>query len=212
MQRLRLLQEKTQNQMLLYQGMQKSYDLQRRQLHDYKNQLGYIHGMLENGQTQNALSYISRLTGILSQSSSLINTGHEVVNIILNRKYQEASDKKITMTLAINDLSGLCISEEEIVILLGNLLDNAISACEKLDSGRIIKFKMTLENGQLILSVRNPVKEPVLIKDNRVVTGRQRGSRHGMGLLNVDSVIRAHGGTSVLKYDNGWFYFSAIIP
>ena len=212
MQRLRLLQEKTQNQMLLYQGMQKSYDLQRRQLHDYKNQLGCIQGMLENGQMQNALSYISRLTGTLSQSSSLINTGHEVVNIILNRKYQEASDKGITMTLAINDLSGLCISEEEIVILLGNLLDNAISACEKLDSGRIIKFKMTMENGQLILSVRNPVKEPVLIKDNRVVTGRQRGSRHGMGLLNVDSVIRAHGGTSVLKYDNGWFYFSAIIP
>ena len=71
---------------------------------------------------------------------------------------------------------------------------------------------MTLEKGQLILSVHNPVKEPVLIKDNRVVSRERRGPRHGIGLMNVDSVIRKHGGDSVIKYDNGWFYFSAIIP
>lgn len=212
MQQLRLLHERTQNQMALYRDMQKSYDLQRRRLHDYKNQLGCIQGMLEDGQMQNALSYVSALTGTLSQSVSLINTGHEVVNIMLNRKYQEASEKGITITLSVNDLSALTISEEEIVILLGNLLDNAIAACEKLDSGKIIQFKMILENSQLILSVRNPVKEPVLIRENKIVTGRRSGSRHGIGLLNVDSVIQRHEGTIVLKYNNGWFYFSAIIP
>ncbi len=212
MQRLRLLHERTQNQMTLYQDMQKSYELQRRQLHDYKNQLGCIQGMLEDGQAQNALSYVCKLTGTLSQSAGLISTGHKVVNIILNRKYQEAAEKGITMTLSINDLSKLTISEEDIVILLGNLLDNAIAACEKLDDDRIIRFKMTLENSQLILSVRNPVKEPILIKDNRVVVKNKNSSRHGIGLLNVDSVIQKHDGTSVLKYDNGWFYFSAIIP
>lgn len=212
MQRLRLLHERTQNQMTLYQDMQKSYELQRRQLHDYKNQLGCIQGMLEDGQAQNALSYVCKLTGTLSQSVGLISTGHKVVNIILNRKYQETAEKGITMTLSINDLSKLTISEEDIVILLGNLLDNAIAACEKLDDDRIIRFKMTLENSQLILSVRNPVKEPILIKDNKVVGKNKNNSRHGIGLLNVDSVIQKHDGTSVLKYDNGWFYFSAIIP
>lgn len=212
MQRLRLFHERTQNQMVLYRDMQKSYDLQRRQLHDYKNQLGCIQGMLKDGQVQNALSYVSTLTGTLSKSVCLINTGHEVVNIMLSRKYQEAAEKGITITLSVNDLSTLTISEEEIVILLGNLLDNAIAACEKLDFGRIIQFKMILESNQLILSVRNPVKEPVLIKENKVVTDRQRGPLHGIGLLNVDSVIQRHGGTSVLKYNNGWFYFSAIIP
>ena len=211
-QRLRLVQERTQNQMALYHSMQESYDLQRRHLHDYKNQLGCIQGMLEEGRIQNALSYVSGLTGTLSQSTGFINTGHEVVNIILNRKYREASEKGITMTFVLNDLSGLAIGEEELVILLGNLLDNAIAACEKLDSHRIIQFKMTLENDQLVLSVRNPVKEPVQIRDNKVVTGKRHGSRHGIGLLNVDSVIQKHGGDSVLKYDNGWFYFSAIIP
>ena len=212
MQRLRLLHEQTRNQMALYRDMHKSYDLQRRQLHDYKNQLGCIQGMLESGQISNALSYISNLTGTLSKSVILISTGHDVVNIILNRKYQEAFGKGITMPLSINGLSELTMGEEDIVILLGNLLDNAIAACEKLEADRIIQFKMTFENGQLILSVRNPVKEPVIIKENKVITGRRGASRHGIGLLNVDSVIKKHGGTSVIKCDNGWFYFSAIIP
>ena len=116
------------------------------------------------------------------------------------------------MPLSINGLSELTMGEEDIVILLGNLLDNAIAACEKLEADIIIQFKMTFENGQLILSVRNPVKEPVIIKENKVITGRRGASRHGIGLLNVDSVIKKHGGTSVIKCDNGWFYFSAIIP
>ncbi|MCM1134320.1 MAG: GHKL domain-containing protein [Clostridium sp.] len=212
LQRLRLIHEQTQNQMNLYRSMQKSYELQRRQLHDYKNQLECIQGMLKEGKPDNALSYVSRLTGVLSQSANAINTNHNVVNIMLNRKYQEAREKKITMTFAVNDLSSLAMSEEEIVILLGNLLDNAIAACEKLDGNKIIQFKMVLENGQLILSVRNPVKESVPIKENKVVSRKTPNSCHGIGLLNVDSIIQKHGGTSVITCDNGWFYFSAMIP
>ena len=76
----------------------------------------------------------------------------------------------------------------------------------------MIQFKMVLEEGQLILSIRNPVKDEVPIKDNRIVTSKRDKSRHGIGLLNVDSVIRKNNGTSVLKCENGWFSFAAMIP
>ena len=96
--------------------------------------------------------------------------------------------------------------------LLGNLLDNAIEACEKLTENKVIQFKMVLEDDQLVLSIRNPVKDTVQIKDNRIVTSKRDKFQHGIGLLNVDSVIRKNNGTSVLKCENGWFSFSAIIP
>ena len=132
--------------------------------------------------------------------------------MVLNRKYQDAQEKGIVMALLINDLSGLTISEEDLVILLVNLLDNAIEACEKLAENRVIQFKMVMEEKELVLSVRNPVKEAVRIRDRRIATGKSDKSRHGIGLSNVDTVIRKYDGTSVLKCDNGWFYFAAMIP
>ncbi len=212
MQKLRLLHEQTQNQMDLYQSMKKRYEQQRRFSHDYKNQLNCIQGMIESGQTTEALEYISGLTGNFRQNEMCVNTGHAVVNIMLNQKYQKASDKGIVMTMVSGNLSELTISEEDIVTLLGNLLDNAIEACEKLSENKVIQFKMVLEEEQLVLSIRNPVKDAVQIKDNRIVTSKRDKSRHGIGLLNVDSVIRKNNGTSVLKCENGWFTFTAMIP
>ncbi len=212
MQKLSLLHEQTQNQMDLYQSMKKHYEQQRRFSHDYKNQLNCIQGMIESGQTKEALEYISGLTGNFRQNEMCINTGHAVVNIMLNQKYHEASDKGIVMTMVSGNLSELTVSEEDIVTLLGNLLDNAIEACEKLDENKVIQFKMVLEEEQLVLSIRNPVKDTVQIKDNRIVTSKRDKSGHGIGLLNVDSVIRKNNGTCVLKCENGWFTFAAMLP
>ncbi|MDE5825346.1 MAG: ATP-binding protein, partial [Lachnospiraceae bacterium] len=146
-----------------------------------------------------------------------INTNHTVVNIILNQKYQAARDKNITMTFVINDLSGLTMPEEDLVTLLTNLLDNAIEACEKIDEkntaiDKTIQFKMVVEESQLILSVRNPVNEPVQIKNNMVVTSKKDSIYHGIGLSNIDTVVKKYHGTSVLKCKDGWFSFAAILP
>ncbi|MDE6389333.1 MAG: GHKL domain-containing protein [Lachnospiraceae bacterium] len=212
MQELRLLHEQTQNQMNLYQSMKERYEQQRRFWHDYKNQLNCIQGMIESGRTKEAMKYISDLNGSLRQGEMCVNTDHVVVNVMLNRKYQEACEKGIVMTMVSGDLSGLTISEEDIVTLLGNLLDNAIEACEKLTQNKVIQFKMVVEDNQLVLSIRNPVKETVRIKDNRIVTSKRNKALHGIGLLNVESVIRKNRGTSVLKCEGGWFSFAAMIP
>lgn len=212
MHRLWMLHTRTENQMDMYRSMQKNYENQRRYLHDYKNQLNCIQGMVERGENEATLAYIAGLTGGLVKSADYVNTNHKAVNVVLNQKYQEACEKGITMTLSVNDLSGLTISEEEVVTLLVNLLDNGIEACEKLKSHKVIQFKMMVEEGQLILSVRNPVEEPVPIEGKRIATTKEDGRQHGIGLMNVDAVVRKNGGSSVLNCADGWFCFSAMIP
>lgn len=212
MQDMRILYEHTQNQMNTYQDMEQNYQSQKRLMHDYKNQLSTVQGLLVKNQTKEALDYIEKLTGTVQKNVNYIDTNHSIVNVVLNQKYQYALRKGITMTIAVNDLSALKMSEEDTVILLVNLIDNAIEACGKVESGRIIRFKMLIEDDELILSVSNPVKEPIAIKDKRVLSTKQDDRNHGIGLLNVDSVINRNGGTSVLKCADGWFCFSAMIP
>lgn len=208
-QKARLMQEKLENQMELYQNTQESETRYRRYLHDYKNQLGCIHGMLKAGEVAEALNYIEELNCGIRKGEDCVDTNHLVVNTVLNQKYQYAREKGITMVMSVNDLSGLTMSREDIVALLVNLLDNAIEACEKLESNRIIRFKMMIEEEELTVSVQNPVKEPIVIKGKRICTTKKKKEEHGIGLLNINSVVEKYHGTSVLRCQEGWFYFSA---
>lgn len=206
-----LMQEKLQNQLKLYQNMQENDMRRRRYLHDYKNQLGCIQGMLEAGRMQEALVYIKELNGSIRKGEDHVDTKHLVVNTVLNQKYLYAQERGITMVMAVNDLSSLSMSREDIVTLLVNLLDNAIEACEKLDENKMIRFKMILEEGGLTVSVRNPVREPVVIKGKVIATTKGEKDRHGIGFLNIQSVIEKNQGTSVMECRDGWFCFSAMI-
>ncbi len=210
--RLALLQERTQNEMSLYRSMQKEYERQKSALHDYKNQLNCILGMLEAGDEKEARDYVAGLAGSLKKHADHINTGHAVVNVVLNQKYQEASEQGIVMILNVCDLSGLMMREEDLVTLLVNLLDNAIEACCRLQEGteRVIWFQMVKEEGQMILSVRNPVDEPVEIRGKTLPTRKQGEGSHGIGLLNVDGVVQRYGAVSALRCEGGFFSFSAV--
>lgn len=210
-QKARLMQEKLENQMEMYRNTQESETRYRRYLHDYKNQLGCIHGMLKAGEVEEALDYIEELNSGIRKGEDCVDTNHLVVNTVLNQKYQYARERGITMVMSVNDLSGLTMSKEDIVALLVNLLDNAVEACEKLDGNKIIQFKMMLEEEELTVSVRNPVKEPVVIKGKRILTTKREKDEHGIGFLNINSVIEKNHGTSILKCQDGWFYFSAVL-
>lgn len=145
---------------------------------------------MDDNRTKEALRYIGQLTGSLNESIHQINTGHPVVNVLLNQKYQSAREQQISMTMTMNNLSELSLSEEDIVTLLANLLDNAIEACLKLHGDRRIQLKMVLEEEELFLSIRNPVEWEVKISGKTAAAAKEKSGEHGLGLGNVDAVIR----------------------
>ena len=91
-----------------------------------------------------------------------VSTNHPVVDAVLNQKFHAAREQGVSMTFRVGDMGGLRLNEEETVILLSNLLDNAIHECVKVARrGRnvVIHVKLVQEGGKLIFSVRNPVVE-----------------------------------------------------
>ena len=90
--------------------------------------------------------------------------------------------------------------------IFGNLLENAIQACEDFenkDNHPTIHVKMVNADGKYIFNIKNPVIEKVEIEDNSVVTKSLEG--HGIGLINVRSAVEKYNGDFAISCDENEF-------
>ena len=114
------------------------------------------------------------------------------------------------MQFCINDLSSIQLSASELVVLLSNLLDNAIEACRRVDAERLIRCTI-LENDGFFLSIRN-TSLPVRITEHGIATTKVSASEHGYGLPSVCRILDALHAEYAYNYEDGWFQFTAEIP
>ena len=195
-----------QNQLQAFHDMQSLYERQGQKLHDYKKQLSTLQELMKSGDIDTAIELTEQLTKSIAVETSEINVGHPVINAVLNQQYRVAKGKNIGMSFSVSELKDVRLTDDDIVVLLGNLLENAIHECEKITAeGKVasISVKFVEASGKVILNVRNPVREKVEIVDNKVVTPSHEG--HGIGLSNVETVTEKNGGTFAISCDENEF-------
>lgn len=136
-----------------------------------------------------------------------------IVNAILNTKYQEAISKHIVFVFKVNDLSRIGIDDEDLVVVLANLLNNAIEACEKCEEKKIIKFKFMVEDELIILSVKNTYNQPLVYDNDEIRNSKTvEPEAHGVGIKNIIRIVEKYEGEYVIQHNEMEFYFSLIIP
>lgn len=193
-----------------YEALEKSYRAQRSASHEFRHRLQVISELLEAGRADEARAYVSELQHSHTVRLFAANSGHPIVDAILNEKYQRARGQDIDISYTLSDLSGLKISSDALVVLLSNLLENAIEACVKLPEGRVIECSLLLGE-DLLLSVRNS-SPPVSIRGDSVETTKSPAYEHGYGLSGVKRIIAELGGEYAVDYTEPWFQFTADIP
>lgn len=207
-----LRNQKIESQFTHYRDMQAVYERQGRKMHDYKNQIRTMQVLLKEGDIQTAAALAKRLTESISVEMAAVNTNHPIVNAVLNQKFHAAREQGISMIFMVSDMSGLRLNEEETVILLSNLLDNAIHECVKVvqaEKKAVINVKLVYEDGNLIFSVKNPVAKKVEIVDGVVLDSD--GRKHGIGLVNVKAVCDKHDGDFEIFCDSEKFQAVAML-
>ena len=142
----------------------------------------------------------------------MINTNHVIVNAIINSKYAEGRKKGIVFVFQVNDLSGIQLKDEDIVIILSNLLNNAIEACEQFVGEKIIKFKFVKEKKHLIIAASNYYNTPVKIVNGQYQTTKTEKEEHGFGISNIITAVERYQGTYAIETENQEFKFTIMIP
>lgn len=209
----KIFQLKVQNQTGMYRFISENFAKQRKKTHEYKNQIMCIESLVLTKNYDELEEYVRKVSGNLSAELDYIKTNNVIVDAILNSKYQEILDKKIALILKVNDLSEINIRDEDIVVILSNLLNNAIEACEKCTDKKIMKLKFVKEKENVIISVKNTYDGQISIKNGEIQTSKKEEvDEHGIGIKNIIDVITKYKGSYAIRNDEREFYFSIILP
>lgn len=209
----KIFEMQVKNQMEMYNSISENFEKQKQKSHEFKNHILCIEGLLKEKKYNKLERYVGGLSSNLNNEKNVINTNHIIINTILNTKYQEALDKKIVFVCKVNDLSKVILSNEDIVVLLANLLNNAIEACENCKENRIIKLKFIEEEQNIVLSVKNSFSQPIIYKNNEITTSKTlEPQEHGVGIKNIIKVVEKYNGSYVVQTDDKNFFFSIIFP
>ena len=100
--------------------------------HDFKNHLISIEKYAENNDCKGVTKYIQSAFDFLKIDSQLVDTGNSNIDSIINYKLQEMQQKNIETEYSVVIPDKLKIRDFDINIVMGNLLNNAMEAMEKI--------------------------------------------------------------------------------
>ena len=213
MKEAQILRQQSIGQVELYNSMRENYNIQRQRTHEYKNQIVCMDMLMKKKDYSKLENYIGNISDGLDAQLDMVDTNNDVVNAILNAKYYEAIKNDVLFVLKINDLSDIKVSDEDIVTILSNLLDNAIEAAKQCDVGkRTVKIKLLSEDDVLTIAVSNTYKtEPMLTEDGYIRTTKNNKEEHGWGIRNIVATLEKYNAEYIIDYKNGEFIFSIIM-
>jgi two-component system, LytTR family, sensor histidine kinase AgrC len=192
--------------------VQNIYNQIRGWLHDYHNHIQTMKAHLTLGQLSELNQYLGKMDEDLTTVDTILKTGNVMVDAIINSKISLAKAKKISINAKGVVPEVLHISEIDLCVIMGNLLDNAAEACLKLprESDRFIRVYIGVLKQHLYISVTNSAGGEV-IKIGKSYLSTKGGS-HGFGLLRVDKIAAKYGGYVNRQNEDGIFATEIMLP
>lgn len=178
--------------------------------HDMRNHVNIVLALLERNQPHKAIEYINEIDKRTSEFEKIRYTDNIAVDSILSSKINLAKEKGVEIGLELNIYSEIKLSNIEVCTLIGNLLDNSIEACEKVEENKFITLKILGGEDKLIIRIKNSTNGN-LREENGKFRTTKIGGIHGVGLSQIDSVVEKYEGYIKRTHENNIFDTSIMI-
>lgn len=162
--------------------------------HDMKNHIMLINTYLQNREYEEASKYADQFSEGLENIQEYVRTGNISVDSILNYKLGRIEkDVGCKPEIEIDVPDEPFMSDFDLNILLGNLLDNAAEALKKVED-KYLSIKLVYAKGTLYISVYNSFDGRVRRSNQMVLSSKEDSGNHGIGLANVKRIVKKYDG------------------
>ncbi len=194
-----------------YEEVKEMYLNMRGWRHDYHNHLQVMKVQIAQGQLEEMKSYLDDLEQNLEQVDTYVKSGNLMADAVLNSKLSIAGQKGIRVNCKAVLPDALSVEDVDLCVLLGNLLDNALEACEKIpEEQRFLRIYMVVNRSQLYMSVQNSAREELDFNERNYISTK-RGN-HGLGMKRVKALADKYEGYLTLANEPGIFAAEVTLP
>ena len=152
-----LLERQLDAQLAHYRDLTAQYEQIRAMRHDIAHHLNTIHALLQSGNLKEASEYSEQLLPAQTYSSRLGSCRNPVVDAFLYTRTQEAGLRGVPVRADVSLPVELPVSNTDLIVAFGNLLDNALEACSGIPDAQIT-LRAHMDKGYVVIQESNPVR------------------------------------------------------
>ena len=193
------------------EALMESYTAQRRLTHEFTNHIAALDALLRQGDLTGAQEYLSSVSKVVAAGTTILDTHNPLLDSLLSRKYEEAAQQGVELYFDLCDLKDLPFCGTDLVIVISNLLDNAIRAAAQAKPPEVY-LRARRNEEEYLISVRNRVQKDLELVDGELPRSTKAEPGHGMGLVNVREVLDRCRCEYTLSCRDRWFRFTCAVP
>ncbi|NEX01467.1 GHKL domain-containing protein [Pseudobutyrivibrio sp. NOR37] len=176
--------------------------------HDLAAHLNAIHHMAEKSRIDELKEYCETLLDNAKPINNTAISGNVAVDGILRSYKDKCEENGIGLQMQVQLLGKNKVQDYDLCIIFSNILSNAIEACKKGDSIRLVSYPY---NNSLCIMANNPTNHEIMINNGEIKTTKNDKTYHGHGLSNIKAVVNKYNGILNIKAQNGMFNIEILI-
>ncbi len=205
-----LSREESQNKLLQAEisSYQEYLESARQSRHDLRHHDALLLSCLEGGDTAGAIAYLRSHEQALEESALIRYCDEPTISAVLRIYDRRASELGVRFSATAQAPKGLRFNPAELGGLLGNALENALNAAQKVTDG-YISFNAAMEDDNLLIEIRNSVQGETGFQNGVPVSQKTGG---GTGTRSMLRVVQRNGGILNFSQAGNEFFTRIILP
>ena len=197
-------------QAIQYQNLQEKITDARRAKHDVRHHIALMQEYLTEGKLDALHDYLDTYNESLPDDSLVRFCENTAANAVLLYFAQQAKDNSIDYIVKVNIPNDIFISDTDISVLFGNLVENALEACRNESvNDRKILIRASLTGSSFCLTVDNTFSGTLrCTNDDKLLSTKHKGT--GLGTQSVKSIAAHYNGVCRFETKDGMFCASVM--
>lgn len=178
--------------------------------HDLKHHMSELRLFAKQQKLLEIEEYIDQMNEYMNNPNEIVSSGNVEIDGVLNYLLKRAKEQLHEVKIKVQIPEKMSHSFD-IVVILSNLLENAIEASQKTEE-KYMEVELLYMKGLLKIKIINSYdKEKLIMKSGEFITTKRDKSIHGIGLSNVKKIVEKYNGILDIEQQNNRFCVSLVM-